>query len=345
MNFDKTITLVEQAIQDKVFPCAAIAIGKGNAVYLKKSFGNAQLFPEQKPLTEQTLFDMASLSKVIGTTMVAFQAIQQGKLCLDDTLSRFFENPYDKADIRIQNLLTHSSGIASHMPLWLMNIRPDQAIDTILKQDLAYKTNTDVQYSCMGYIVLGNILEQVFGDSLDKLVQKYVFQPLNMKAACYCPTATDVVATEFSKDTGSYLKGVVHDENARFLGGVAGNAGVFATLDDMIAFTAMLSKRGKGYLSNRMFEKAIENYTHGMSENRGLGFALSGDVPNFAGDLFSQGSYGHTGFTGTSIMVDKETGYYAILLTNRVHYGRENNEIIRFRKQFHNSVWLGLDKI
>jgi CubicO group peptidase (beta-lactamase class C family) len=338
MNTQKIESMIQNALKDEVFPGIAIAVGQGDEVFYKNHFGYAQLFPEKRELTEHTLFDMASLSKVIGTTMVAFHAIEQGKLCLDDTLDRFFDNTYDKGNITIQNLLNHTSGIASHMPLYLMNITKEQAVDTILKQDFAYKTNTDVQYSCMGYIVLGKILEQVFGKPLDELAREYVFEPLHMKTACYCPTADDVAATEYAEDVGGYVKGVVHDENARFLGGVSGNAGVFASLDDMIAFATMLSKRGKGYLSRRMFERAIQNDTHGMSENRGLGFALSGDVPTFAGDLFANGSYGHTGFTGTSLMVDRETGLYVILLTNRVHFGRENNKLLRFRRQLHNVI-------
>lgn len=339
MNFESTIRMIEQGVEQDVFPCVAYAIGNQAQVLEKGFLGYRSLYPEKMPLLENTLFDMASLSKVISTTMVALKAIEQGKLCLDDKLSYFFDNCYDKQDITIKKLLTHTSGISSHIPLWTMKIKPKEAVDAILKTEFAYKTESETVYSCMGYILLGRVIEVVYGDTLDNLAKKYVFDPLEMSTACYNPTSDNVASTEYVKELNSYAKGVVHDENARFLGGVAGNAGVFATLDDMIKFCSMLSKRGEGFLSDRMFEKSIQNYTNGMSENRGLGFLLSGDRASFAGDLFSNGSYGHTGFTGTSIMVDNDTGLYTILLTNRVHFGRENDKIIRFRRQFHNNIW------
>lgn len=339
MNFQPAINMIKQGVKDDIFPCVAYAIGNQKQVFEKGVLGDKSLYPTKEKLYEDTLFDMASLSKLISTTMITLKAVEQGDLCLDDKLSRFFDYCYDKQDITIKKLLTHTSGLPSHIPLWKMKIEPEQAVDTILKTDFAYKTESETIYSCMGYIVLGKVLETLYGDTLDNLAKKFVFDPLDMKTACYNPETENVVSTEYSNELKGYIKGVVHDENARFLGGVSGNAGVFATIDDIIKFCTMLSCKGEGYLSNRMFDLAIQNYTKGMCENRGLGFLLSGDKPSFAGDLFSYGSYGHTGFTGTSIMVDNVTGIYAILLTNRVHFGRENDKIIRFRKQFHNSIW------
>ncbi len=339
MNFDNTIKLIKQGIEEDIFPCAAFAIGNKSEVFIKDSIGCRSLYPDKEIITDETLFDMASLSKVISTTMVAFKAIELGKICLNDKLEYFFDNCYDKGEITIQNLLTHTSGIASHIPLWKLGIKTDKALDTILKNQFAYKTGSEMAYSCMGYIILGKVLEKVLGEPLDVLAKEYVFNPLDMKTATYSPKSNNIASTEYSKEFGGYINGVVHDENARFLGGVAGNAGVFCTLDDMIKFSTMLANKGENYLSERMFNTAIQNYTHGFCENRGLGFMLSGDRPCFAGDLFSEGSYGHTGFTGTSIFVDKITGLYAILLTNRVHFGRENDKIIRFRRLFHNSIW------
>lgn len=339
MNFESSIRMLQQGVEQDIFPCVAYAIGNQTQVMEKGVIGYRSLYPTKQAIQEDTLFDMASLSKVISTTMLALKAIEQGKLCLDDKLSYFFENTYDKQDITIKKLLTHTSGISSHIPLWTMKIKPEEAVDTILKTDFAYKTESETVYSCMGFILLGRILETVYGDTLDNLAKKYVFEPLEMETACYNPKSDNIASTEYVKELNAYANGVVHDENARFLGGVAGNAGVFCSLNDMIKFSTMLSRRGKDFLSERVFEKAIQNYTNGMSEDRGLGFLLSGDRASFAGDLFSNGSYGHTGFTGTSIMVDNNTGLYAILLTNRVHFGRENDKIIRFRRQFHNSIW------
>ena len=339
MNYDSTVRLIEQGIREEIFPCAAFAIGRHDEVLKRGFMGNRSLFPEIQPLLEDSLFDMASLTKILSTTMLALKAVESGRISLADRLSLFFDQCYDKGDISIKQLMTHTSGIAAHFPLYEMNIRPDETIDAILKMPLAYKTGSAEVYSCMGFILLGKILERVYGDRLDKLARHMVFEPLGMKTAGYCPVGGNTVSTEYSSDLNAYINGVVHDENARFLGGVSGNAGVFASLDDMIAFCAMLSRRGKGFLSERIFERAVENYTPGMEENRGLGFILNGSPLSFAGDLFSDGSYGHTGFTGTSVMVDNKTGLYAVLLTNRVHYGRENEKLFRFRRQFHNSIW------
>lgn len=339
MNFNNTIKLIKKGIQEEVFPCAAFAIGNKDEIFIQDYLGYRCLYPEKEILTKDTLFDMASLSKVISTTMITFKAIEKGKLCLDDKLEYFFSDCYDKGEITIKDLLTHTSGITSHIPLWTKNITPQKAVDTILKTQFEYKTKTQTVYSCMGYIILAKILEIVFNAPLDTLARKFVFEPLNMRTATYNPVRDNVVSTEFSTDINGYLKGTVHDENARFLGGVAGNAGVFCTLDDVIKFCTMLSNHGENFMSERMFNIATKNYTPDFSENRGLGFMVNGNANCFMGNLFSEGSFGHTGFTGTSICVDKLTGLYAILLTNRVHFGRENNKIIRFRKLFHNSIW------
>lgn len=345
MNFDSTIRMIEQGVEEDVFPGVAYAIGNRSRVLVKGFTGSRALYPDKKPLLEDTLFDMASLSKVISTTMLALKAVEHGRICLADKLDRFFSPCYDKGDITIKQLMTHTSGIAGHMPLWTKCRSASSVIDVILKAPFVYKTGTQTVYSCLGYILLGNIIEQCFGDRLDVLAQKHIFDVLGMTATRYLPLdgsgsgVDNVAATEYVKERNSYAEGIVHDENAVFLGGVAGNAGVFSNLSDMIKFTTMLSNRGKGYMSERMFELAIQNHTVGMSESRGLGFLLSGVMPSFAGDLFSENSYGHTGFTGTSLIVDEKTGLYCLLLTNRVHFGRENDKIVRFRRQVHNSLW------
>lgn len=339
MNFKLAVSMIEQAFKEDVFPCAAYAIGNGERVIQKGFIGNQSLYPESQSLQEDTLFDMASLSKLISTTMIALKAIETGKLCLDDKLYRFFVECYDKSEITVRQLLTHTSGLSAHIPLYAMGIQPQDAVDTILKTEYTYPPDSEAVYSCMGYIILGKILERIYEKPLNELAEEMVFAPLGMRTACYCPKENvNVASTEYAMDLNGYAKGIVHDENARFLGGISGNAGVFATLDDMIQFANMLSNRGEGYLSSAMFEKAVENYTPNKIESRGLGFLLTGDRPTFAGDLFSRGSYGHTGFTGTSLIVDNDTGLYVVLLTNRVHFGRENDKIIRFRRQFHNYI-------
>lgn len=345
MNTQKFHDMLQEGLKNEAYPCFAAAVGDKNGVVYRELAGNRALFPEVLPITEDTLFDMASLSKLIGTTMAALRMIEEGKLALYDTVSQFFENCYDKGETTVLELMTHTSGIPSHIRLWEMEgVKPEDAVDVILRTPFDYKPGTETVYSCMGFIVLAKILEKIEGEPLSAIVKRYVFDPLGMTKSTYCPgTGAICAATELNPATNEYICGVVHDENARFLGGISGNAGVFCTLDDAIKFATMLANRGKGFLSPRLFELAVHDFTPNCSESRGLGFQLKGWKYYPAGDMIALGSYGHTGFTGTSLYVDNETGRYAILLTNRVHFGRANGKLMPIRRRWHNVVFMTED--
>lgn len=369
MQFQNTKALIRDAVERQIMPCAAYAVGQGNDVYMEESVGFRSLFPAREEVREDTLFDMASLSKVLSTTMVALRFLEEGRMLLTDPLSRFFsgkeleEAPEGRADATVFRLMTHSSGITPHIALW--NLIPREVVGTadfdsavagtILRSAPFCKVGEQVHYSCMGYILLQKILERISGKPLDRLAKEYVFDPLGMANTGYLPFGNNLnkpdcnaAATEFSSIHQYYIRGHVHDENAHFLGGVSGNAGVFSNLSDMITFAQMLSLRGEipssvgggRYLSRRMFELAVQDYTLGMNESRGLGLQLRPPQPalSAAGDLFAYGSYGHTGFTGTSLYVDARTGVWAVLLTNAVHLGRDKTEFFRVRRLFHNLV-------
>ncbi len=363
MNFfKKTEELIKRGVSENVFPGAAYAVGDRYGLYTKGVYGYSRVImndeaptdvfggtiPNDAPkITADTLFDMASLSKIMSTTVVTLRMIEDGMICLGDTVGRFFDCPADKKDINIQSLMTHSSGLQAHIPLYNICKSPDEILKTILESDLIYPTGQGVEYSCMGYILLGKILEKVSGKSLDTLAEEYVFTPLEMSKTGYNPRTNpklrdlDCVCTEYSPHSKKYIIGEVHDENARFAGGVSGNAGVFSTIDDVCKFALMISNEGeyrKRYiLTPSTFDKAIFNYTHDLpGEDRGLGFYLSSHPLSPSGDLFAYGSYGHLGFTGNSLFVDAKTGMFAVLLTNRVHYTRANDKIFRFRRLFHN---------
>lgn len=339
--FEKTVQLMEQGLAEGVFPSAALAVGVRDKLLLSRCWGNTSLFAPAEPITPDTLYDMASLSKLIGTTMAAFSLIESGSLCLANTVGEFFEAPEDKRYITIRHLMTHTSGISAHFLLEKYASGPADAARAILEHPLAYPTGSGTVYSCMGYILLGKILEKISGLPLNRLVEKTVFEPLGMRATTYSP-AGSVACTERDPQTGKILQGVVHDENARFLHGISGNAGIFSTLNDMVKFASMLACGGKTetgvYLSTPMLQAATRNYTPGMEENRGLGFKLNGGGAPFMGDLLGPKAFGHTGFTGTSLAVDPETGLFVVLLTNRVHPTRENTKLIRFRNLVHNCI-------
>ncbi|MBQ4155306.1 MAG: beta-lactamase family protein, partial [Clostridia bacterium] len=225
--FEKTLEFINSGV-GTAYPCAAVAIGLKDKVFAREFF----------EVDEETLFDLASLSKLVSTTAIALKFIENGKLSLDDNIGKFLDYTGNYADCKIKHLLTHTSGIPAWLPLFNMRIDKENSLKTILDSDKCSKTGERVAYSCMGYIVLGKILEIIGGDSLDNLAKKFVFSPLKMVSACYNPNNFHLfAATEWGK-------GKVHDENAAFLGGIAGNAGVFATLDDVICFAKMCSTNG-----------------------------------------------------------------------------------------------------
>lgn len=339
VNKNDIRSLLLSGMESGAYPCFAAAVGRGEDVLYYDYAGDRALFPERKPLIEDTLFDMASLTKLIGTTMACLRMMEEGKISCDDTLDNFFENCYGKEKITLFQLLTHTSGISAHFPLYRES-DPSKAAQYVLSHPLAYETGTKTVYSCMGFILLGKILEQIEGKTLDKIVAEKVFSPLGMENSFYNPPLSHpCAATEKDAFGNGIVCGAVHDENARFLGGVSGNAGIFCTLGDTVKFAAMLSNRGKGYISSSLFEKAVTDYTPSFSESRGLGFQLFGNKPFPGGSKMSVGSYGHTGFTGTSLYVDNKTGVYAILLTNRVHPTRENMGLFPVRREFYDTVF------
>ena len=370
MKQDSTIRhLLTDAIDRGVIPCAAYAVGRGSEVFETDSLGYRSVYPKKEEITPDTRFDMASLTKLMSTTMVALRFVEEGRLLLSDPLSRFFTEeelagaPDGRASATVFHLMTHTSGITPHIALW--REIPENAVGaenfqstvakTILRSAPFCGVGEQVHYSCMGYILLQQILERISGKRLDVLATANVFAPLGMYSTGYLPFGSNenkptcnAASTELSPHHGYYVRGHVHDENAHFLGGVSGNAGVFSTLEDMTVFARMLALRGAfprlssdpttRFLSRRIFDLAVTDYTKGKNESRGLGFQLRPPLPSLsaAGDLFSYGSYGHTGFTGTSLYVDAESGVWAVLLTNAVHFGRDKTEFFRVRRLFHN---------
>ena len=369
--FPNTVRRVCERIGTQ-YSCAAAAVVRGDELLLKFSAGNRQDYggteprhPDPKPVTDRTLFDMASVTKLMSTTMIALRLMEEGAFSPYDPIARLLGDAGNYGSVQLRHLMNHTSGLSPHIPLYSVCADPSEAIGTILASSPLGKPGEEVRYSCMGYILLGRILETIAGAPLDRLAQELVFSPLGMRSACFNPlsrpdlidpSAPDIAATELSRHTGYYIVGPVHDENAHFLGGVSGNAGVFASLDDMIRFAKMLSNRGslegKRFLGRRTFELAIRDYTPGLAEHRWYGFSLRLNDLSASGEFTTPGSYGHNGYTGTSVYCDAKTGIAAILLTNSVHYGREDRgPFFRDRRIFHNVVLteadraLGIDRL
>jgi CubicO group peptidase (beta-lactamase class C family) len=330
--------MLEQAIAEGVFPSATVGIGLKGETLFTHAAGKLSL-PDGTPADLFTRYDLASMTKIIAPTMLTLMALEKGLLALDDTLSRFFDTPNDKADISIYHLMTHTSGITPHFLLEKVCKEPSEVCRTILRQPLDGPPGQMPRYSCMGYILLGFILEKVYGKPLNTLARELVLAPLCMEHTGYCPIGENIAATETDTATGIPLKGIVHDENARFMKGVSANAGLFSDLGDVMRYAKMLASGGAPILNPATLRLAISDRTPEHAVHRGLGFHVSGGPGSFIGDLFPAVSFGHTGFTGTSIAVDPETGLYAVLLTNAVHIKRANPDMQRFRRLFHNRIY------
>lgn len=344
-KIDNALRLIENAVSKGFFPGAAVSIGTKERLICKVHYGNRCLYPEKLPLERDTLFDMASLTKVMATNTLFMVFLEKGLISLYDKAVDYLEGfqGEDKREITLLNLLTHTSGLPAFAPLYKICRDYRDAVEYICRTDLLYTPGTRVVYSDLGFIVLGYILEILGGDRLDALCERYVFKPLDMQNTCFNPGTFNVVATEVDKTTGKPLTGTCHDENARFFGGISGHAGLFSNIDDVSRFTHMLINKGSiagksSFLSPASVSSMIRDYTKGLEESRGLGWCLKGDKISSGGDIISPSAFGHTGFTGTSIWIDIENDIYINLLTNRVHPTRDNTSIIRFRRLFHNAV-------
>lgn len=330
--------LIETGVADGAFPSAVAAVGKRGETLARACAG--RLYAPDGPAADfGTRYDMASLTKILAPTMLALLAVERGALTPLDAVGRFLDAPEDKRDITVLQLMTHTGGFCPHFDLRAEASGPKDAPAAILRHPLAGTPGGMPRYSCMGYIALGKMLESLYGEPLDVLAKRDVFGPLGMAHTGYLPEGGNIAATEVDPETGQALVGVVHDENARFLGGVSANAGVFSDIGDMARFAAMLAQGDGGFLSPATLRFAIQNRTPGFNQHRGLGFQLGGTEGCFLGELLPPESFGHTGFTGTSLAVDPATGFWAVLLTNRVNPTRENLKILRFRRAFHNALY------
>ena len=303
-------------------------------------------------VTPDTLYDIASLTKVVVTTTLAMILHERERLDLESPVSRYvpeFQGE-GKDDVLVKDLLAHSGGL-----LWWTDLfrkfegkSPEEAkrgyLSTIYQMPLDYPPRSKMVYSDLGVLLLGEILERVTGKNLEELAKEELLDPLEMHDAMYRPPASlrsRIAPTEVDPWRGRLVHGEVHDENAFGLGGVAPHAGLFATARSLGAFAQMMLNGG-AYGGRRLLKpETIELFTRRANLVTGSSRALGWDTPSqpsSSGTHFSASSYGHTGFTGTSLWIDPERELFAILLTNRVHPTRENPKIFELRPAFHDAV-------
>lgn len=334
--------IIEECCSRGVFPGANVAILLEDEEYLF-SVGKKSILPKEELNSIDTIHDIASLTKVLVTTTLIMKLIDMGKLKLDTLVKDIIPEFRNNNNINIFDLLTHTSGLPA-------DIKLDLSVDkeTIRKKiyccDSVYEKNTKVLYSDIGFILLGFIIEEIVRKPLDIIAKEFIFTPLNMNDTSYLPDSklfNRCAPTENSPHFHKILRGEVHDRKAYLMGGVSGHAGVFSDIDDMSKFARMILNRGeynkKRILSEKSVESLFKTQTPIGEINRGLGY-LTFDIRSPFSTMNSGESIFHTGFTGTSLLIDKGNKISIIVLSNRVHPTRENIKIIEERKKIHEKI-------
>jgi len=319
---------IEQAIRENQIPGAVLLIGHNGEVVYRKAYGDRAVMPAAEPMTVDTIFDCASLTKVVATTTALMKLLEQGKLRLNDRVTEYLpEFQGGKSDIRIRNLLTHFSGLRPDLDLEPPWTGYETGVQRALVDKPAGPPGLRFVYSDINFILLGEIVHRLSGETLNQYTRETIFEPLGMHDTMFLPPDSlrpRIAPTEMLEKPRMLLRGVVHDPTARYMGGVAGHAGLFSTADDLSRFCQMMLNKGE-WQGRRIFSPlTVEKFTTPQSPPdqpilRGLGWDVDSPFSGERGDLFPLGSYGHTGFTGTSLWLDPFSNTYVILLANSVH--------------------------
>jgi CubicO group peptidase (beta-lactamase class C family) len=341
---DPVDSLLTSAIAARNFPAASVALGSGDHLVKSAGYGTFS-YDDGTPVTDTTRFDLASLTKVVATTTAMMMLVESGRVNLDEPVANYVPEfgSNGKSVVTIRHLMQHRGGLVPFRRYYLEpNATRESVLHAILGDTLVYKPGEAERYSDLGFIVLGLLVERVTGMGLAAFARDSIFVPLGMHATAFRPTdGTDayVVPTEIDSVFRQRLvQGEVHDENAFVLGGAAGHAGLFSTARDLARFARMLL--GNGNLDGLRFLHSTtvaeftrrDRFTQG---ERALGWDFKSiEGYSSAGEHFGGSSFGHTGFTGTSIWMDPEADVFAILLTNRVYPSRRNTGHTQIRPKF-----------
>jgi uncharacterized protein YbbC (DUF1343 family)/CubicO group peptidase (beta-lactamase class C family) len=335
-KFEAIEWVVQEAIAEKKLPGAVVLVGRSDRVLYQKAIGHRALVPSPEPMTLDTIFDLASLTKVIVTTTSVMILMEQGRIRLSDRVATFipgFER-YGKGDITIRHLLTHVSGLRPDLDLADTWTGSETAIALAIEEVPAARPGEHFVYSDINFFLLGEIVQRISGTPLARFAKERIFDPLGMKETTFLPPLSlrpRIAPTESCTPLGwpcqgpdmQILRGVVHDPTARRMGGVAGHAGLFGTAADLAVFCRMLlgggAYHGARILSPLAVEKMTSPVTGADPNVRGLGWDIDSTYSANRGELLPVGSFGHTGWTGTSLWMDPSTGLFVVFLSNRVH--------------------------
>jgi CubicO group peptidase (beta-lactamase class C family) len=342
-------SVMERAVADQAFPGGVVAVGKDGALAHLRAFGRLSYDADAPEVRTDTIYDLASLTKIVVTTTIAMILVDEGRLDLSRPVSAFLPRfrGAGKEKVTVESLLTHSSGLDWWAPLYQDTKGKQAYVEKIQAMDLVYPPGSKSLYSDLGLILLGEVLERVAGEPLDTFATKRILDPLGLRDTRYRPgpdLLPRIAPTEKDPWRGRVLRGEVHDENAFAMGGVAPHAGLFGTAGDLARFAQMILNGGVLEHKRIVSREVVERFTRraGVPESsRALGWDTY-TPGSSAGDRLSPRSFGHTGFTGTSLWIDPERNMFIILLTNRVHPTRENNAIRGVRRDVADAAVNGL---
>jgi CubicO group peptidase (beta-lactamase class C family) len=331
-------SIMKVGLAEHAAPGATLAVGRFGRIVHMKAYGRLDTAATSAPVDINTMYDMASLTKVVATTTAAMMLEDQGQLDLDRTIASYLPgfNAPDKAGITLRMVLTHRGGMEAFAALFKEFKGREQYLQQINARPLKFTPNTQMVYSDWDLILTQLVIERITGMTLDRFVAEKIFQPLGMTRTMYTPPAAlkpNIAPTEVVPERGGLVWGSVHDENADAMGGVAGHAGLFSTAPDVAVFVQMLLNGGEYNGVRLVKQETVARWT--SVQGRGSSRAIGWDTPSSnssAGHYFSPRSFGHTGFTGTSIWFYPNRDLFVILLTNRVDPTRNSTRVFALRR-------------
>ncbi len=314
----------QDAVERKQVPGVVVQIGRRGKIAYTGVFGERAVVPGSEPMTRDTIFDLASLTKPVATATSIMILKERGKLRLEDTLARLwpeFDN-HGKGAITVEHLLRHRSGLLADNPIRDYADGPERAWERLANLSLLAPPGERFLYSDVNYLILGKLVERISGESLDQFACQNIFDRLGVGLTYLPPASLLLAPTE--PTNGKMLRGEVHDPRARAIGGVAGHAGLFGTADDLAVFAQMILDEGQGPNGQRILEpeavrQMIDPSNTPDGQRRGLGWDISTPFSGPRGKHLGPRSFGHTGFTGTSLWIDPDTRMFVIVLTSRLH--------------------------
>jgi CubicO group peptidase (beta-lactamase class C family) len=349
-KFETADSIINVSISDSAFPGAVLLIQKEGKIIHQKAFGFYTYDSSSGRVSVNTIYDLASLTKVIATTTATMICYDRGLFKLDDKVAEYLPKfgVKGKENVTIRNLLVHDSGLRPDIPSYRafdsIKNKEQGVMNEIFNDTLVYQTGENMVYSDLNFILMGKIIEKVTGTTLDKFCEKNIFEPIGMKSTMFNPPKSlinRIAPTEYDNYwRHRQIRGTVHDETSQLLDGVAGHAGLFSTAGDLAKLSQMLLQKGEYHGKRYIKASTVEMFVKKQSDlsSRALGWDTKSPGYSSAGNLFSDISYGHTGFTGTSVWTDPTRNLIVVFLTNRVFPTRNNLKILSVRPKVHDAI-------